>query len=193
MMGASLPARFDSAPVFCAVRLERVFAQCFLQAFNTRLVGGAAEPLYEPAGRAGHCHLLHYREDYFASALHETAHWCIAGARRRRLLDFGYWYTPDGRSAAQQRAFEAVEYRPQAMEWHFARACGYRFRISMDNLSAVDSGPGEHAAFKRRVLQQARHWQATGLPQRAERFARALRREFEREGEEPDFDLAGLN
>ena len=163
---------------FCPLRLERIFADCFLAAFDTRLVGGAPEPSYEPASGPGQCHLLHYREDYFASALHETAHWCIAGAERRRLPDFGYWYAPDGRSAAQQRAFEAVEYRPQALEWHFSQACGFRFRVSLDNLEGGDEAVGDPRAFRARVWQQARRWQASGLPPRAARFVAALRREF---------------
>jgi elongation factor P hydroxylase len=108
-------------------------------------------------------------------------------------VDFGYWYAPDGRSAAQQRAFEAVEYRPQAMEWHFARACGFRFRVSLDNLEADDDAVGEGRAFRTRVWQQARLWQAAGLPPRAARFAMALRREFRQAGEASDFTLAELD
>ena len=134
-MGAAIPEHSK----FSCQQLEAVFHDCFFEAFNTRLVGGADEPLYQPAALPGQAHLLHYREDYFASALHEVAHWCIAGERRRGLVDFGYWYAPDGRSAAQQRDFEAVEYKPQALEWHFARACGYRFRISLGNLDGIEA------------------------------------------------------
>ena len=93
---------------FNAQRLEAVFGACFAARWRTRLVGGAGEPFYQPARSAGEYHLLHYRLDYFASALHEVAHWCIAGTRRRRLPDFGYWYAPDGREPVQQRAFEAL-------------------------------------------------------------------------------------
>lgn len=39
------------------------------------------------------------------------------GEKRRQLVDFGYWYAPDGRSAEQQELFQAVEVKPQAMEW----------------------------------------------------------------------------
>ena len=97
-------------------RLEEVFNRCFLLTENTRLVGGSAEPLYRPAGDGQEQHLLYYREDYFASALHEVAHWCIAGEARRQLVDFGYWYAPEGRDSQQQRAFESVEVKPQALE-----------------------------------------------------------------------------
>lgn len=193
-MGASPTRAVESAPAaHCPLRLERVFADCFLEQFRTRLVGGAPEPLYRPARAPGQLHLLLYREDYFASALHEVSHWCIAGPRRRELVDFGYWYAPDGRSACEQRAFEAVEYQPQAMEWHFARACDYRFRISADNLDDGACGTLDTAPFKARVLEQAREWGAAGLPARAHRFVLGLRREFGRNGPEPEFNLAELD
>ncbi len=192
-MGASLTPAVAHAAEHCPRRLEQVFAACFRKKYRTALVGGAPEPLYQPARVPGQLHLLHYREDYFASALHEVAHWCIAGPRRRELVDFGYWYTPDGRCASQQRAFEAVEYRPQALEWHFARACGYRFRISLDNLDGGDGQARDSASFKDRVLEQARVWQVRGLPARAHHFVLALRREFGRNGQEPGFALAALD
>ena len=169
-MSAVLPLS-ASEEGFPASRLERVFADCFAARWRTRLVGGADEPFYQPAVDEGGVHLLHYRLDYFASALHEAAHWCIAGAARRQLPDFGYWYAPDGRSAEQQREFEAVEYRPQALEWFFSRACGYRFRVSTDNLAAPQ---GDALTFRIRVLEQATSWRDSGLPQRASLFFDAL-------------------
>ncbi len=183
----------DMPAGFCALRLERVFAACFAANYSTRLAGGASEPYYRPAGQAGRHHLLRYREDYFASALHEVAHWCIAGPERRLRPDFGYWYAPDGRSAVEQRAFEAVEYRPQALEWHFSRACGYRFRVSLDNLDGGEEAVMDTLRFRRRLVDQANHWRATGLPRRAARFAAALRREFGVPGELPEFTLAELD
>ncbi len=100
------------APAFDAGRLERVFADCFTRDFDTLLLGGAPEPVYVPAGMrcgvtapAPH-HRLFYREDFFASALHEAAHWCIAGRERRLLVDFGYWYAPAGRDAPAQARFQ---------------------------------------------------------------------------------------
>ena len=188
-MGA--PVRGHSE--FCCLQLEAVFHDCFFATFNTRLVGGAPEPLYQPASRSGEANLLHYREDYFASALHEVAHWCIAGKARRALVDFGYWYAPDGRDANQQRAFEAVECKPQAMEWHFARACGYRFRLSLDNLDGSDLARLDGGAFKSQVVAQARHWHGVGLPHRAARFARALRAAFRPSECGADFTPAELD
>jgi elongation factor P hydroxylase len=165
-------------PLACA-RLERVFAACFAGEFGTRLVGGAPEPLYRPSREPGEEHRLCYREDYFASALHEVAHWCIAGPERRLRVDFGYWYLPDGRTPEQQRSFESVEYRPQALEWFFSKACGHRFRVSADNLRrAAGDLPGDRARFSRQILEQALSWREDGLPGRAARFFHGLCREF---------------
>ena len=158
-----------------SVQLELLFNRAFRDSFNTLLVGGADEPLYRPADGVDDCHRLFYREDYFSSALHEIAHWCIAGEARRQQLDFGYWYNPDGRTSAQQRAFEQVEIRPQALEWIFSIAAGIAFFVSADNLSADDeaaSGPSRE--FLLAVEDRAREYCRHGLPPRAEKFARAL-------------------
>lgn len=177
-MTCAEPCRAVVVDPFSAARLERVFNACFSSRWNTRLVGGAEEPLYQPADAQGLPHILRYRADYFASALHETAHWCIAGERRRQLPDFGYWYAPEGRDLEQQRAFEKVESKPQALEWFFARACGYRFQVSADNLELAARQEIDTLAFKHNVLQQARLWQMRGLPPRAALFYQALCEEF---------------
>ncbi len=150
--------------------VEALFAACFWRDWHTRLEGGAGEPLYMPGG-AGEPHRLCYRADYFASALHETAHWCIAGPARRQCIDFGYWYEPDGRTAAAQRAFEAVEARPQALEWIFSVAAGYPFRPSADNLGGGQCGTVRLAQGIRAALAR---YLAVGVPSRAARFADAL-------------------
>lgn len=181
-------------------RLEQVIAvfdELFASEFNTRLLGGVAEPLYIPAGAeptyipAGHAaadnqqdsslrdicdyHRLYFRENYFSSALHESAHWCIAGAERRLKMDFGYWYNPDGRSPEQQQIFEKAETQPQALEWMFSVASGQKFRISADNLAA-DMGASED--FIQAVSQQAQDWCTTPMPIRAEQFLTALAEQF---------------
>ena len=150
--------------------LEALFAECFLARWNTRLEGGGREPLYLP-GTGGEPHRLIYRADFYASALHEVAHWCIAGERRRRLEDFGYWYLPDGRDAAEQGAFEAVETRPQALEWVFSVAAGHPFRPSLDNLSG---GAGDGWAFAQAVAAALHRYLEDGMPARAALFADAL-------------------
>ena len=77
------------------------FNATFEQPERTVLQGGADEPYYAP----GEPHRIVFREDFVRSALHEVAHWCVAGERRRTLPDYGYWYSPDGRDADQQQAF----------------------------------------------------------------------------------------
>lgn len=156
---------------FDSRQLETIFDTCFSDSFNTCLRGGCDEPLYQPATDEQSRHTLYYREDYFASALHEISHWCIAGQRRRLLVDFGYWYIPDGRDANQQAAFEQVEVKPQALEYLFSRACGYRFRISADNLSGE---AGSSTAFASAVYAQVLDYCRCALPDRAQSFFTAL-------------------
>lgn len=164
--------------LFDAARLELVFSKCFELSERTVLVGGALEPSYEPVRDEHAPAKLAYREDYFASALHEASHWCIAGAIRRQQHDFGYWYAPEGRSAKQQQAFEAVEVKPQALEWFFSRACGYRFQVSVDNFDAATGQLPNTQDFCTKVVAQATYWQVNGLPSRAANFYTALCTEF---------------
>jgi elongation factor P hydroxylase len=176
---AAATAAVSGAParprVADAAMLDALFARCFAAGERTRLVGGAPEPLYRPAGTPGDWHQLFYREDFAASALHEVAHWCIAGAERRRLPDYGYWYQPDGRGPQAQREFARVEARPQALEWVFSQSARLPFRLSLDNLDAPAS-EAETAAFAGAVLAQVGQLQRRGLPPRAAVFADSLRR-----------------
>ncbi len=151
--------------------LCRIFDRVFLPTENTRLVHGGDEPVYLPADP--HCpwHRVVFRHDYASSALHEVAHWCIAGSQRRLLMDYGYWYSPDGRSTGRQAQFERVEARPQALEWVFSRACGIPFRPSIDNL---DGAPADSHGFARSILCEAHQLCREGLPVRAGRFLSAL-------------------
>ena len=165
-----------------------VFNALFASEFNTRLLGGVAEPVYIPAGHSAteaidgnavpdtcDYHRLFFREDYFSSALHESAHWCIAGAERRLKVDFGYWYNPDGRSQQQQSVFERAETKPQALEWMFSVACGQNFRISADNLAA---NLGASDDFIHAVAQQAQDWCDSPMPDRGERLLYGLVAQF---------------
>jgi elongation factor P hydroxylase len=161
-----------------STELESVFNTTFAP-WNTQLLGNAPEPVYLPADQDSASHRLFYREDYSASALHEIAHWCIAGDKRREQVDFGYWYRPEGRTLAQQRTFEQVEVKPQALEWIFATACGLKFTISADNLSADEpEARRPSAAFAMAVAAQARSYCSNGLPERAVLFVAALSRQF---------------
>lgn len=157
--------------------LEHAFSECFLEGYHTVLVGGGAEPLYFPSDHPERRpHRVVYREDYFASALHEVAHWCVAGPARRTREDYGYWYRPDGRNREEQFAFENVEAEPRALEWIFSEACGFSFHISVDNLTlGVDSS----GRFERAVEAQRKRLIAKGLPRRAAIYRRALVRFME--------------
>lgn len=163
---------------FCSEQLEQLFNVCFAAAYRTCLSGGAQEPLYQPAQSPTELHRLYYRQDFFASALHEISHWCIAGSERRKHLDFGYWYAPDGRTAKQQAAFEQVEAAPQALEYFFARACGFVFRVSIDNLEAGPVSPEGSAPFREAIYHHCGELQRLGLAPRAKRFYGELSRHF---------------
>lgn len=155
----------------CCDELIALFNNLFRDAENTVLVRGDNEPVYLPADARNPHHRVIFAHGFFASALHEIAHWCIAGAARRQREDYGYWYAPDGRDAAQQRAFEQVEARPQALEWILARACNTRFRISVDNLSGTHTDP---QPFRRAVMRALQGYCRHGIPPRARRLRDAL-------------------
>lgn len=156
-------------------RLLAIFAQVFGENYQTKLVGGAKEPLYQPPSTDNAWSYIYFTRDYFSSALHEVAHWCIAGEERRKQVDYGYWYAPDGRSESQQKVFEKVEVAPQALEWIFSKACGVRFRISVDNLQG---GFEASKHFREAVWQKVCEFCMEGLPPRAQEFAQALAKEF---------------
>jgi len=151
--------------------LIHLFNQCFALDYNTRLVKGGDEPLYRPADEHQPYHAIFFAHGFFSSALHECAHWFIAGEQRRKHVDFGYWYAPDGRTAEQQALFQQLEVKPQAIEWILSASADYRFQVSLDNLNGVESSTD---TFKQAVYQQALLYCEHGLPVRAERFRQAL-------------------
>lgn len=151
--------------------LVTLFNQHFIESHNTELVCCEDEPIYLPADEKHSHHRIIFAHGFFASALHETAHWCVAGKERRLLEDFGYWYKPDGRSNKQQLEFEKVEVKPQALEWIFSQSAGFRFHFSADNLGA-DASPSE--AFQQSVLEQVQHYLENGLPDRAQTWSNIL-------------------
>lgn len=156
--------------------VSTLFDQEFGHSWNTQLLGGADEPVYLPADAANLKNRLYFRADYLSSALHEIAHWCIAGEDRLKQEDFGYWYNPDGRTAQQQRIFEAAEVKPQALEWMFSVACGHHFRLSADNLNGNDMAEqSSNGEFARAVVEQALDWCKEGaLPRRGAQFLSRL-------------------
>lgn len=162
--------------------LISLFNQLFQSSENTVLIAGDDEPIYLPADARHPHHRVVFAHGFYESALHEISHWCIAGKARRQLVDFGYWYEPDGRSAERQRQFEQVEVKPQALEWILSEACGRKFHVSTDNL---DGDPDEVAAgiahFQQNVVHQAQKYLQQGLPPRAEVLKQALLDYYQRQ------------
>lgn len=155
--------------------LISLFNGVFSLSHNTCLLGNGAEPEYRPADQTSSHHRIIFTQDYVASALHEVAHWCVAGAERREQVDYGYWYIPDGRNPQQQALFERVEVKPQALEWIFSKACGLQFRVSADNLNGDQ---GSSLLFKQRIVEQARKYCLQGLNDRAEKWVHTLQAAF---------------
>lgn len=153
-----------------------IFNRCFLESYNTELILGGDEPIYLPADEGNPYHRVIFARGFFASALHEIAHWCIAGPKRRLLEDYGYWYEPDGRTANVQSEFEKVEIKPQALEWILAASCGFRFQVSCDNLNG-DCEP-DRVGFTNKVREQVLIYLELGIPERAKALSEALRSHY---------------
>jgi elongation factor P hydroxylase len=149
-----------------------LFDGLFAESLNTRLVCALCdgrhdeldEPVYEPANPQRAYHQIVFAHGYFASALHEISHWCVAGKERRLLEDFGYWYRPDGRTKQQQVEFEKVEVKPQALEWLFSISSKRVYVVSADNLAGEEC---DDLAFRLAVSAQARGYFTHGLPPQA--------------------------
>ncbi|BBP45654.1 elongation factor P hydroxylase [Thiosulfatimonas sediminis] len=155
--------------------LIELFNQTFIPHFNTELVCCQPEPIYLPADQKYPRHRIIFANGFFASALHEIAHWSLAGPQRRLLEDYGYWYEPDGRSAERQLEFEKVEVKPQALEWIFSQSAGFIFQFSADNLAA---GNQASPNFQNAVLQQVQQYLNCGLPERAAIWQNVLQQHF---------------
>lgn len=149
----------------------QVLNDTVLSAYHTRLVGGFDEPFYKTF-RCDAPAEVRFTHDYERSALHELAHWCVAGPERRQRDDYGYWYAPDGRTNAQQQLFFKVEVKPQAIEKHFCTALDIAFSVSVDNLgnSAVKGVREFSAAVEACYMRHVRF----GLPERAARVYHCL-------------------
>ncbi|NVK22694.1 MAG: elongation factor P hydroxylase [Kangiellaceae bacterium] len=160
-----------------------VLAELFNQEFSDYAVllkPGADEPFYQavnehPSSNAkANSAIIYSTQDYFSSALHELAHWCVAGAKRRQLDDYGYWYEADGRSAEQQALFYKVEVKPQALEWAFSLACNIPFRISNDNLNNNELAQEAVIHFRDNVHQQLAYYFTHGFSGRSLRLIQML-------------------
>lgn len=150
--------------------IARRFNAAFSRAHRTVLIGGGSEPLYLPP-RGHRPAVILYTRDYAQSALHELAHWCLAGPRRRTRLDYGYWYQPPPRSPLQQRRFESVETPVQGLELIMALATGVRFHVSADN---PGDAPADSTGFQRRILESTACHLREGLSPRTRAVLDAL-------------------
>ncbi len=153
--------------------LINIFNDTFYSSFNTKLELGGDEPIYLPADAEIDYHRIIFARGFYASALHEIAHWCVAGPERRLLEDFGYWYEPDGRTAEVQAEFEKVEIRPQAYEWILALSAGFPFNVSCDNLNG-DFEP-DRIAFMTKVYAEVMSILEQGIPLRVQMLSDAMR------------------
>ena len=151
--------------------LIELFNQLFLPDYNTVLVRGDDEPIYLPEDDQNPHNRVVFAHGFYASALHEIAHWCVAGSERRKLVDFGYWYKPDGRTAQEQAEFEKVEIKPQAYEWIMSVASGHKFHFSADNLSS-DLGASDQ--FKGNVYATVQKLLEKGMPDRLSQLVKVL-------------------
>jgi elongation factor P hydroxylase len=126
------------------------------------IVGGFSEPFYQ-AAKIDQPAQIQFSYDYIRSALHELAHWCVAGVERRKLDDFGYWYAADGRNQQQQDEFFKLEIKPQAIEWAFSIVCGVEFEASVDNLNNQIQGVED---FKQNLIKQLQGYLDNGFSKR---------------------------
>ena len=141
---------------------------CTFSDHSVVMHGGYREPMYIPGMDVAE---IRYTLGHTASALHEAAHWCIAGRRRRRNTDYGYFYEPPPRSGMHRVRFEDVEIEAQSVEVLLAEAAGSQFQPSADD---VDVPLFLLEAFSSRILERARERRQVGLPKRADKFRVAL-------------------
>jgi elongation factor P hydroxylase len=148
--------------------------QKFLVDYNTVLKGGYNEPFYQACTESKAAE-IQFTKNYIRSAIHELAHWCVAGVERRKLDDYGYWYAEDGRSQQQQDEFFKVEVKPQTIEWAFSIVAGIKFEVSVDNLTTSVEGVDE---FKTNVTLLMREYLNNGFPMRVTQILKILSKSY---------------
>lgn len=122
---------------------DDIYCQSLIIAFTVILpdliIKGDAEEPYYQAPQGENNAILYFRGNFPRSLLHEVSHYCLAGEQRRGLDDFGYWYSPCGRTAEEQQRFEIVEARPQGLEKLLCEISGIKFTPSLDDFSGRPS------------------------------------------------------
>jgi len=184
-MGQQVTAALSSDAII------RIFNRTFFASHHTKLVAGGDEPLYLPASAECPYHRIIFAHGYFSSALHEIAHWLVAGEQRRLKVDYGYWYEPDGRNELQQAEFEKVEVLPQAIEWALSVSCGANFDVSSDNLSGIFIN---RLAFKQKVYKQVLRLLEGGFSERTQCLLTACQQVYQRDAlTAENFEYQGMS
>ena len=157
-------------------KIEALFKDVFFKSHQTVLCGGFTEPEYIPSQNPSelHPHRIHYRSDYTASALHETAHWCIAGSKRRLIKDYGYFYDPGMRTLESQKRFLQAEVLPQTIEALFHEALGLEFEPSLDAFHFSHKERSEMEVEFLESIKIAKKHSNQNLPPRAKQFIELL-------------------
>ncbi|MFT5880938.1 MAG: elongation factor P hydroxylase [Moritella sp.] len=176
--------------------LISIFNHTFLSRFNTKLEKGGDEPIYLPATTAYEQYVscefnrIIFAHGFYASGLHEIAHWLVAGIERHNLVDFGYWYIADGRNEAQQTAFEKVEIVPQAIEWILSVAAGFHYKVSADNLSGITP---DRLGFQHKIYDRVILYLENGLSARTQALVVALQAFYQTKPIQlADFEYRGM-
>lgn len=137
------------------------------------------EPLYTPDPPT-----LHFMRGSIPSLLHEFAHWCIAGEKRRKLQDYGYWYEPANRHLSDQSRFQEAEVYPQAVECLLSVSVGREFVASFDNFSI---SPQQRYDFAVAVGTKLQDLARRDISPRIDQLIRALARQCATESKFEDF------
>lgn len=152
-------------------QIKVIFEKTFYMDYKVILCYGFNEPYYLASNDRGESE-IRCRENFVRSALHEIAHWCVAGSSRRKMDDYGYWYKADGRTNAEQQVFYQVEVLPQAYEKLFCLALDLNFEVSADNLTNPEI-EGSHV-FAIAVDKKYNQLKLQNLPVRVAKFNQAL-------------------
>jgi elongation factor P hydroxylase len=144
----------------------------------TMIAESPDEPIYLPADEINPLNRILYTKDSYTSVLHEISHWCIAGAERRKKVDYGYWYKPESQTPEEAELYKKFESKTHGIEWIFCMAAGVPFHIIPNNVAAgfeisQDLKEGVYAA----TLNYLNH----GLPVHAEQFKKSLLKHYQRE------------
>lgn len=67
-----MPKEFPGLASAAISTLVDTFHSLFKESLNTRLIGGADEPLYRPESVEQPFNAIYFNRDFFASALHEV-------------------------------------------------------------------------------------------------------------------------